>query len=140
MAAWPAARPPSPRTAPIPPGPMRQEVHYGVTVSVTCRHPLRRSSVAPFHKSGISSGRCRSAVDMRRALGACAPGAQLLDPCTWASAGSGDLGAAADGLLVDGATLVVAEARFVVCEEHFGDEIAPTANAGLVEDTLEVLL
>lgn len=42
--------------------------------------------------------------------------------------------------MLDGTAFVVAEARLVVGEEDFGDEIAATADAGLIEDALEVLL
>jgi len=38
------------------------------------------------------------------------------------------------------ATLVVAQPRFVVGEEHLSDQVATAAYAGLVENALQVLL
>jgi len=48
--------------------------------------------------------------------------------------------AAPDRLSLGHASLVVANARLVVGEEDLADEVAPTSNARLLEDVLEVLL
>lgn len=48
--------------------------------------------------------------------------------------------AAADEFVVVLALVVVPNARVVVGGEHLGDEVTTAADAGLLEDTLEVLL
>src|SRR3712207_8424150 len=45
-----------------------------------------------------------------------------------------------NGQPLDRPLLVVADPRLVVREEHLADEVAPAANAGLLEHVLQVLL